>query len=103
MTNATQVKIKLKNDYATLLQGWGEWAIKEVQFISAKKAWISYERRVINATAYKKHVSLNLIDCMKGITLDEKVQSKVDSLTIKLEEENMRIRDFKSRQKSIQI
>ena len=93
----------IKDKHKSLLQGWGEWAIDEVQFTSPKRAWISYKKRVTNASVYYLNVSLNFIDRMKGITLDEKVQSKANALSVKLEQHNMKIRDFKKRAKSIQI
>lgn len=85
------------------LKHGGEWAIDEIKIrvLSLRQAVISYERYEVNAIEYDKFVNLTWFDRRKGITLQQKVQDVYDRLKLKLEAENVIIRELKHIQEGI--
>ena len=69
---------------------YGSWKVNEinVKVFSSHRGFISYEKFEINADQHYIDVKLNLIDRLRGITLEEKMIDKLSKLKARLIREN---------------
>jgi hypothetical protein len=75
------------------IEKWGEWAINNMIVRVESNVWakIEYTKYEMNGDTYYKNVILWFWDKFQGVTLEEKVQRKMNKLIDKLKKKNINI------------